>query len=122
VAPNYIVTKLWHDNFSRYRLAYTGETGNISITTTLSENGENVIVKIVNPTDKPCDLKIEGDWKQLTGAEYQFIAPGSLQVANSMESPNAVSVEKKEITPVNNTVTLNVAPLSVGILTVTKGF
>ena len=60
VAPNYVVTKLWYDNFSKYRLAYTGETGNISISTTLSENGENVIVKIVNPTENPCDLTIAG--------------------------------------------------------------
>ena len=122
VAPNYVVTKLWHDNFSKYRLAYTGETGNISISTTLSENGENVIVKIVNPTENPCDLAIEGDWKQVTGAGYQFIAPGSLQAANSMESPHAVTVEKKEITPVNNRVTIAVAPFSAGVLTLVKGF
>jgi alpha-L-arabinofuranosidase len=122
VAPNYVVTKLWHDNFSKYRLAYTGETGNISISTTLSENGENVIVKIVNPTENPCDLTIEGDWKQLTGAGYQFIAPGSLKAANSMESPNAVSVEKKEITPVNNRITMTVTPFSAGVLTLVKGF
>jgi alpha-N-arabinofuranosidase len=122
VAPNYLVTKLWHDNFSKYRLAFTGETGNISISTTLSENGANVIVKIVNPTENIYDLTIEGDWKLLTGAGYKFIAPDSLSAANSMESPNAISVEKKEITPVNNTVTLTVAPFSAGVLTLTKGF
>ncbi len=122
VAPNYVVTKLWHDNFSKYRLTYTGETGNLSIVSTLSENGENVIVKIVNPTENPIDLTIAGDWKQITGAGYQFVAPGSLKSANSMESPNAVSVEKKEIVPVNNAVNMTVAPLSAGVLTLKKGF
>jgi alpha-L-arabinofuranosidase len=122
VAPNYLVTKLWYDNFSKYRLAYTGETGNMSINTTLSENGENVIVKIVNPTENPYDLTIEGDWKQLNAAAYQFIAPGSLKASNSMESPNAVSVEKKEITPANNIVSMTVTPFSAGVLTLTKGF
>jgi alpha-N-arabinofuranosidase len=122
VAPNYIVTKLWHDNFSRYRLAYTGETGDISISTTLSENGENVIVKIVNPTENPCELTITGDWQQLNRAAYQFVAPGSLKAVNSMESPNAVAVEKKEIVPANNAVNMTVAPLSAGVLTLTKGF
>lgn len=122
VAPNYLVTKLWYDNFSKYRLAYTGETGNMSINTTLSENGENVIVKIVNPTENPYDLTIEGDWNQLNAAVYQFIAPGSLKASNSMESPNAVSVEKKEITPANNAVSLTVTPFSAGVLTLTKGF
>jgi alpha-N-arabinofuranosidase len=122
VAPNYLVTRLWHDNFSRYRLEYTGETGSMSISTTLSEDGRNVIVKIVNPTENDYDLTINGDWKSLTGAGYEFIAPGSLSAANSMESPHAVSVEKKEINPVNNAVTLTVAPLSAGVLTLTKGF
>lgn len=122
IAPNYLVTKLWHDNFSKYRLAYTGETGSISISTTLSENGRNVIVKIVNPTENAYDLIIGGDWKSLTGAGYEFIAPGSLNAANSMQSPNTVSVERKEITPSQNAVTLKVVPYSAGVLTLTKGF
>lgn len=122
VAPNYLVTKLWHDNFSKYSLTCTGETGNLSVNTTLSENGRNVIVKIVNPTEKLYDLTINGDWKSLTGAGYDFIAPGSLSAANSMESPHAVSVEKKKITPVDNTVTLTIAPFSAGVLNLTKGF
>ena len=116
MAPNYLVTKLWHDSFSKYRLTYTGETDNLSIITTLSENGQNVIVKIVNPTENVYDLTIDGDWKSLTGAGYEFIAPGSLKAANSMESPHAVSVEKKEITPVQNGVTLNVVPYSAGVI------
>jgi alpha-N-arabinofuranosidase len=122
VAPNYLVTKLWHDNFSKYRLAYTGETGSMSINTTLSENGSDVIVKIVNPTENTYDLTIGGDWKSLTGAGYEFIAPGSLSSANSMESPNAVSVEKKEITPANNAVSLSIEPFSAGVLILAKGF
>ena len=119
-APNYLVTKLWHDNFSKYRLDYTGETGNLSINTTLSDNGRNVIVKIVNPTENSCELIIDGDWKTLTGAVYDFIAPGSLSAANSMEAPNAVKVETKEVAPSNNSITLTVAPLSAGVLTLTK--
>ena len=120
VAPNYLVTKLWHDHFSKTRLAFTGETGDISISTTLSENGKDVFVKIVNPTDKSYELSVEGDWKVLTNAGYEFIAPSSLDAANSMESPNAVSVKKMAVTPVNKTVTLALAPLSAGVLTLTK--
>ncbi len=122
VAPNYLVTKLWYDNFSKCRLEYEGETGNLSITTTLSENGANVMVKIVNPTENSVELKIEGDWKQITGARYEFIAPGSLRAANSIESPNAVAVEKSVISPVNNAINMTVVPLSAGVLTLTKGF
>jgi len=122
VAPNYLVTKLWHDNFSKYRLAYSGETGSMSINTTLSENGRYVIVKIVNPGENEYHLAIDGDWKSLTGAEYDFVAPGSLSAANSMEEPDAVSVEKEEITPSGNSVTLTVVPYSAGVLRLAKGF
>ena len=121
VAPNYLVTKLWHDNFSKNRLAYTGETGDLSVSTTLSEDGKKVIVKLVNPTESTYELKIEGDWKSLTSAGYEFIAPGSTSAANSMESPNAVKVEKKEINPANNAAILTVAPLSAGVLKLTIG-
>lgn len=121
VAPNYLVTKLWHDNFSKTRLAYTGETGDLSVSTTLSDDGKNVIVKLVNPTETAYELKIEGDWKSLIGAGYDFIAPGSTSAANSMESPNAVKVEKKEITPANNVLNMTVAPLSAGVITLKIG-
>jgi alpha-N-arabinofuranosidase len=122
LAPNYLVTKLWHDNFSKYRLSYTGETGNLSISTTLAENGSAVIVKIVNPTENGYDLTIEGDWKSLTGAGYSYMAPGSLSAANSMESPHEVSVAKKEVAIANNTVNITIEPLTAGVITLVKGF
>lgn len=120
VAPNYVVTKLWHDNFSTKKLAYSGETGDLSVSTTLSEDGKQVIVKLVNPTESPIELKVDGDWKLLTGAGYDYVAPGSLTAANSMEAPNAVKVEKKEIKPSGNSVNITVAPLSAGVLRLSK--
>lgn len=122
VAPNYLVTKLWHDNFSKYRLAYSGETGDLSISTTLSEDGRNVIVKVVNPTENAYELKIEGDWKSMYRAGYDFIAPGSLSAANSMETPDKVQVENSVIIPSNNAAVVSVAPLSAGVVRIIKGF
>jgi alpha-N-arabinofuranosidase len=115
-APNYLVTKLWHDNFSKNRLAYTGETGDLNIATTLSDNGKQVIIKLVNPTEIPYELKIEGDWKSIAQAGYEYISPGSVNAINSMEAPNAVKVEKKEVKSAKNVVSLTVAPLSAGVL------
>jgi hypothetical protein len=39
-----------------------------------------------------------------------------------MESPHAVSVEKKEINPANDVVSMSIEPYSAGVLTLTKGF
>ena len=122
VAPNYQVTELWYDHFSRYRLDYEGDTGDLSVVTTLSENGRDVIVKVVNPTENACDLTVSGDWKGIAGTAYDFYAPGSLTAANSMADKHAVALQHALPAARENAVTLHVEPLSAGVLTITKTF
>ncbi len=121
-APNCQVTELWYDHFSKYRLAYSGETGNVSVSTTMSENGADVIVKVVNPTDQPATLRIKGDWKGISKTEFEYYAPGSLTVANSMENKNAVALQKSAGKLDGNDVILSVPALSAGVLTITKAY
>ena len=131
-APNCQVTELWYDHFSKYRLAYSGETGNLSVSTTMKEDGTGVIVKVVNPTDEPATLRIKGDWKGVKETLFEYYAPGSLTVANSMENKYAI-VLKKETAKIegpsategdscqsNSDVVLSVPALSAGVLTITK--
>ena len=122
VAPNYQVTELWYDNFSRYRLDHEGDTKDLSVVTTMSENGRDVIVKVVNPTEKAYRLKVNGDWKGIASTKYEYYAPGSLDVANSMEKKDAVSL--KMFTPAftDEEVVLEVAPLSAGVMRIEKKF
>ncbi len=117
-APNCQVTELWYDHFSRYRLAYNGETGNLSISTTLSEDGSAVIVKVVNPTDQAATLRVKGDWKGVTDAAFEYYAPGSLTVANSMENKNAVALKRSSAKTEGNDVLLAVPALSAGVMTI----
>ena len=122
VAPNYQVTELWYDNFSRYRLDHEGDTKDLSVVTTMSENGRDVIVKVVNPTEKAYRLKVNGDWKGIASTKYEYYAPGSLDVANSMEKKDAVAL--KMFTPAftDEEVVLEVAPLSAGVMRIEKKF
>ncbi len=119
-APNCQVTELWYDHFSKYRLAFSGETGNLSVSTTMSENGANVIVKVVNPTEEPATLRVKGDWAGVSGGEFEYYAPGSLTVANSMENKNAVALKKEQARIDGNDVLLSVPALSAGVLTIAK--
>jgi alpha-N-arabinofuranosidase len=121
-APNCQVTELWYDHFSKYRLAYSGETGNVSVSTTMSENGADVIVKVVNPTDEPAKLRIKGDWAGVSSTEFEYYAPGSLTVANSMEDKNAVALQKASGKVEGNDVILDIPALSAGVLTIKKSF
>ncbi|WP_036929164.1 family 16 glycoside hydrolase [Prevotella sp. MA2016] len=119
-APNCQVTELWYDHFSKYRLAHNGETGDISVSTTLSENGADVIVKVVNPTDTAATLRIKGDWTGVARTQYDYYAPGSLLVANSMADKHAVALQSA-VPPVEGCdVILQVPALSAGVLTITK--
>ncbi|HCZ22188.1 MAG TPA: alpha-L-arabinofuranosidase, partial [Rikenellaceae bacterium] len=85
---------------------------------TRSENAAEVIVKIVNPSDKPYHLEFDGDWKGVTDLSYEYFAPGSLTVANSMENKNAVA--KKLGSPVKNgkSVILDIDACSAGVLVI----
>ena len=121
LAPNYLVTELWYDHYSPHRLAFTGDSKELSVSATLAENGGSVIVKVVNPTDKPYRLDLKGDWGPLVGAEYEYIAPGSLDAANSMEHKNAVARRKKTLLPQeNDSLSLTLDPLSAGVVTLLR--
>jgi alpha-N-arabinofuranosidase len=122
VAPNYQVTELWYDNFSKYRLAYEGDTKDLSVVTTLSEDGRHIIVKVVNATDKPYQLAIQGNWKGISGGEYKYYAPGDLMVANSMDKKDAVALKNRSIEAADNGMMLEVEPYSAGVLTIERTF
>jgi alpha-N-arabinofuranosidase len=119
-APNCQVTELWYDHFSKYRLAFAGDTGNLSVSTTLSENGAEVIVKVVNPTEESATLRVKGDWAGVSSAAFEYYAPGSLTVANSMENKNAVAPKHATAKTDGTDVVLSVPALSAGVLTIKK--
>jgi alpha-N-arabinofuranosidase len=117
-APNCQVTELWYDHFSKYRLAHSGETGNLSVSTTMSENGADVIVKVVNPTEEAATLSIKGDWTGVAKTVFEYYAPGSLTVANSMDNKQAVALKRLSPTTDGCDVILAVPALSAGVLTI----
>jgi alpha-N-arabinofuranosidase len=88
----------------------------------MSENGADVIVKVVNPTDEPATLRIKGDWDGVLSTEFEYYAPGSLTVANSMENKNSVALQKGTGNIDGNDVILSVPALSAGVLTITKKY
>ena len=120
VAPNYQVTDLWYDHFSRYLLSYEGETGELSVVTTMSEDGKSVIVKVVNPTEKAYQLKINGGWKNATAGQYEYFAPGDLMIGNTMDNKDAVKLMNREVSSAENAYVLDVEPYSAGVLTVDR--
>ena len=121
VAPNYQVTKLWHDHFSTYRLDFEGATGDLNIVTTMSENGHDVIIKVVNPTDKPYKLTFKGKFDNSADAEYEYYAPGDLMIGNTLEKKDAVALKNLSFKVSASEGSLDIAPYSAGVITVARG-
>jgi alpha-N-arabinofuranosidase len=86
----------------------------------MQENGSGVIVKVVNPTDQPATLRVKGDWDRVKETAFEYYAPGSLTIANSMENKNAVALQKATPKTDGNDVVLSVPALSAGVMTITK--
>ena len=120
VAPNYQVTDLWYDHFSRYLLAYTGDTGELNVVTTMSEDGRSVIVKVVNPTEQPYTLQLNSTWSAKNEAPYEYYAPGNLMIGNTMQQKDAVKLLHRNVAPTSGHYTLSVEPYSAGVLTIPR--
>ena len=85
----------------------------------MMENGAGVIVKVVNPTEESATLRVKGDWEGVAATEFEYYAPGSLTVANSMENKHAVALQKTSPDTDGNDVVLSIPALSAGVLTIT---
>ena len=120
VAPNYQVTELWYDHFSRYRLAYEGDTGDLSISTTMSEDGRNVVVKVVNASEEPYSLTLQGSWPAGGECSYEYFAPGDLKVANNMEHKDAVALKSSRSVSGEGVLAVDIEPLSAGVISIPR--
>ena len=56
----------------------------------------------------------------MSGTAFEYYAPGSLTVANSMENKQAVALKKATAKTDDNDVILDVPALSAGVLTISK--
>jgi alpha-N-arabinofuranosidase len=93
-APNYVVMKLWWDNFAPQFLPVDGDPQKYNLVATRSKDGQTVVLKAVNPTAEATNVEVD-----LTGAftpktaSLQVVAPGSLRARNTLAAPKAVRVE-----------------------------
>ena len=58
-APNYVVMKLWWDNFASKFLPLEGDLRGCNIVATRSEDGDIVVVKAVNPKNRAMRVEVE---------------------------------------------------------------
>lgn len=93
-APNYVVMKLWWDNFAPQFLPVDGDPQKCNLVATRSKDGQTVVLKAVNPTAEATSVEVDlsGAFAPKT-ASLQVVAPGSLRARNTLTAPTAVRVE-----------------------------
>jgi alpha-N-arabinofuranosidase len=90
-APNYVVMKLWRDHYQPQRLALGGDTGNLSVSATKSEDGRKLVLKVVNPTDQPLTVAVQVKGAFLAGqGAWTLVAAESPEARNSLDKPDAI--------------------------------
>ncbi len=120
-APNYVVMKLWRDNYAAYRINMTGSTGDLNAIATKSADGNDIYFKAVNPTDESVPVKLViSDTFAVGSASLKLIAPDSLSARNTLENPDAVRAEDGYVSINGQTIRFMMPRLSAGIVQVSR--
>lgn len=114
-APNYVVLKLWRDHFLPNRIALKGDTKDVNVIATMSDDKKDICLKIVNPTDKPVTMKVkEGAMSGVL--VWKVVNASSLTECNSMDNPDKIKVEEKEVTIHNKDIMIPLPAYSASVL------
>jgi alpha-N-arabinofuranosidase len=120
-APNYVVMKLWRDHYAPYRVQTSGDDNNLNVVSVLSEDGQTLTIRVVNPDaqDKSLAFEIDSSFVPET-AVMHYVAPGSLYARNTLAQPNAVHVEAKVVGLNGQALRLRMPAYSAGVISVQK--
>jgi len=117
-APNYVVMKLWREHYAPHRIAVQGATGRLNLIATRSDDGRTCYVKVVNPVDAPQNVSLSlAENHQISVAELQLVAPGSLSARNTIDRPDAVRPEPGQAETIGSRVQFTLPALSAAVVT-----
>jgi alpha-N-arabinofuranosidase len=116
-APNYIVMKLWWDNYAPKFLPIEGDQQGCNIVATRSQDGEMVVLKAVNPRNQATTVAVEldGDFTPRT-ASMEYVAPGNLSARNTLDNPDAVRARVGVVQLTGNRLTFELPAYSTAVV------
>jgi len=121
-APNYVVMKLWRDHFAPNLLGIAGDLSGLNANATKSADGKHVFLKVVNPTDRAVDvrLQIAGGF-DVTKAGLELVAPDELSARNTLDKRDAVRVANGEVELTDNAVRFALPRWSAAVVSLDAG-
>ncbi len=116
-APNYVVLRLWRKHFLPNRICLEGDSRDLNIIATASDDKLQVCLKIVNPSDKDIILKVK-DGKNLGTPTWTVVKASSLTDKNTMEQRDNIREESGIVSTDGNNLILLVPALSASVLSI----
>jgi len=120
-APNYVIMKLWRDNYAPYRINMTGFVGSLNAIATKSADGSKIYFKVVNPTDQSVPVRLViSDTFDAGSVSLQLVAPDSLWARNTLENPDIVRAEERYASLSGQTIRFTMPRISTGVVQVSR--
>ena len=120
-APNYVVMKLWQNNYAPNRIRNIYEDRTLNIVSTLSTNKKVAYCKIVNPLNIKKKINIEvNDLFPIGDVDLKLIVPDSLTQRNTMDNPESIITKPENITIRGQNIIFDMPPFSCGILKIIR--
>lgn len=118
-APNYVVMKLWRDNYLPNQIEVLGDPKGLNIIATKSDNEDTICLKMVNGTTKPLNVKLN-DVGLLGRSSLQTVSGATITDKNTMESPSNIQPKFIKVANIQNAVLFTLPALSASVLTFKK--
>ncbi|MDO4627849.1 MAG: alpha-L-arabinofuranosidase C-terminal domain-containing protein [Planctomycetia bacterium] len=131
-APNYVVMKLWYDNYAPNRVVMqssspimNGKNPLVNGVATRSEDGKTVIFKVVNNQMEAAQGVLKLDGVNVKNACAQVVTPeladgeevkAKLQKRNTLAEPNAIAPKTLETSVNGNAVKFDLPALSAAVI------
>ena len=135
-APNYVVMKLWHDNFLPNRVEWTSESPDltgampiINAVATASDTGKTVVFKAVNNKAEDVTLKLTIANFKIGSATATVVTPelaqgepvsAKLTKRNDLGAADRIAPKPNDATVDGNTITVVLPALSANLIRVEK--
>ncbi len=114
-APNYVVFKLWREYFLPLRVAIEGDTKELNVIATRSEDGTRTCLKIVNPSDKPYTFSVKNG-ASLGNPFLKEIVAENLTSRNDMQHREIIKATNGKTETLGNDIMITVQAYSASIL------
>jgi len=109
--------KLYREHFAPNLLDIKGAMADVNAVATRSADGKQVILKLVNPSEKAVDVRVEvtGGFA-VSQASMKLVAPDDLKARNTLEQRETVHVADATVKLEGGAILVSLPRWSVGVL------